>query len=56
METLYGITKQEAKVLLNHCEDNVETLALILWNIGKAESLDSGIEKAKRIKNFANDK
>ena len=56
METLYGITKQEAKVLLNHCENDVGKLALILWNIGKVESLDSGIEKAKKIKNFANDK
>lgn len=53
METLYGITKEEAKVLLNHCEDNVETLALILWDKGKANSLESGINKAKRIKNFA---
>lgn len=53
METLYNLTKQEAKILLNHCGNDIEVLALLLWNIGKAESLDSGIEKAKRIKNFA---
>lgn len=52
METLYGITKAEAKVLLNHCGNDIGILALLLWDKGKAGSLESGIEKAKRIKNF----
>ena len=56
MGTLYNLTKEDATVLLNHCGNDIEILALLLWNKGKAESLDSGIEKAKKIKNFANDK
>lgn len=53
METLYGLTKADANILLRYCEDNVNSLALLLWNTGKAGSLDSGIKKAKKIKNFA---
>jgi hypothetical protein len=51
---LYNITQIEAKELLNYCNNNIETLALILWNKGKAKSIENGINKAKKIKNFAN--
>lgn len=50
--TLYNITKSEAEILFQHCDNSIEKLALVLWNAGKAETLESGIEKAKRIKNF----
>lgn len=53
METLYGLTKAEANILLRCCKNNVETLALLLWNRGKASTLESGIKRAKKIKNFA---
>lgn len=53
METLYGLTKADANILLNHFENNVENLALMLWNTGKAKTLKSGVERAKKIKNFA---
>lgn len=56
MKTLYNLTKAEANVLLRHCENDVGKLALLLWDRGKAVSLESGIKKAKRIKNFANKK
>lgn len=53
MKTLYNLTREDAKTLFNHCENNVNKLALLLYNTGKAKTLESGIEKAKRIKNFA---
>jgi hypothetical protein len=51
---LYNLTQQDAKTLLNHCENNIETLAVLLYDKGRAKSLKSGINKAKKIKNFAN--
>lgn len=55
METLYNLTKADAKTLLNYCEDNIESLALLLWNKGKVKTLESGVKRAKKIKNFANE-
>jgi hypothetical protein len=52
--TLYNLTQQDAKTLLNHCENNIETLAIILYDRCLVKSLKSGINKAKRIKVFAN--
>ena len=54
MKTLYNLTKTDARILLNHCENNVENLALLLWNTGKVKTLDSGMKRALKIKNFAN--
>lgn len=54
METIYNISAHEAKTLFEHCGNDIEILALLLWNTGKAETLESGIKKAKRIKNFIN--
>ena len=48
------ITPQEASKLLNQCDNNIETLALALWNKGKAATLESGVEKAKQIREHAN--
>lgn len=53
MKTLYNLTREDAKTLLNHCENNVEKLALLLWNSGKVKTLESGIKRAIKIKNFA---
>ena len=33
-EKLYNITKEEAKILLNHCDNNIQKLATILWDSG----------------------
>lgn len=49
--TLYNLTKSECKYLADNY--NTENLALLLWNKGKAKTLESGIKKAKKIKNFA---
>lgn len=54
MGTLYNLTKAEAKTLINYCEGDIGRLALILWNTGKTKSMESGIKRAKKIKNFAN--
>lgn len=51
--TLYNLTQEEAKKLVNYCENNTETLAVLLYDRGRAKSLKSGINKAKKIKNFA---
>ena len=53
MSTLYNLTKQDAKTLLNNFDNNTETLAVALWNKGKAKSLESAIKKAIKIKKFA---
>lgn len=55
METLYNLTKVEANILLRYCENNIDTLALLLWNKGKVKTLESGVKRAKKIKNFANE-
>lgn len=54
METLYNISKGEANILFRHFDNDIEKLALALWNAGKSGTLESGIKKAKRIKNFIN--
>ena len=48
--TLYNLTKNECKCLVDNY--NTENLALLLWNKGKAKTLESGIKKAKKIKVF----
>jgi len=53
---LYNLTQQDAKTLINHCENNIETLAVLLYDRGLSKTLKSGINKAKKIKNFANKK
>jgi hypothetical protein len=55
METLYSLTKAEANILLRYCENNIDSLALLLWNKGKVKTLENGVKRAKKIKNFANE-
>lgn len=49
-----AITPAEASRLLSHCRNDIEALALLLWNRGKAKTLESGIEQAKQIREHAN--
>ena len=51
--TLYNLTKSECKYLVDNY--NTENLSLLLWKKGKAKTLERGIKKAIKIKNFAND-
>ena len=53
MQTLYNLSKEEAKELVNHFDNDTNKIGLLLWNKGKARSLESGIKKAIKIKNFA---
>ncbi len=53
MTTLYGITKEQAILLLNHVNNDIATLGLLLWDQGKAYDIDRGIYKAKKLKRFA---
>ena len=53
-KTLYGITKQQALVLLIHVNNDIATLGLLLWDQGKAYDIERGIYKAKKLKRFAN--
>ena len=55
MNTLYNLTKKDAKILLNSCENNVENLGLLLWNRGKTKTLETAVKKAIKIKKFAYD-
>lgn len=52
MKTIYNITTHEAKILFEYCDNDTGKVAFLLWNTGKAKTLQSGIKKAKRIKNF----
>ena len=52
MKTIYNINKKEAITLYKACNSNIETLAVALYNKGIVNSIDSGIKRAKRIKNF----
>ena len=54
MTTLYNLTKQEAKTLLNHFNNDIGLVALALWNSGRASSLERGLYKAKRLSKFIN--
>lgn len=50
MKTIYNLTKEDCKTL---CENyDTEKLAFILWNKGKVKTLESGIKRAIKIKNF----
>lgn len=55
-KTISPLTKEDAKTLLNYCGGDIGRLAFILWNKGKVKSKESGIQMAKKIKNFANEK
>jgi len=52
--TLYGISKEQAKTLLELYGYNHETLGLLFWNYGKADSIERGIYKAQKLHKFIN--
>lgn len=51
MKTIYNLTKKDCITLNSNYSTN--ELALLLWNKNKVKTLDSGIKKAIKIKNFA---
>ena len=53
MATLYNLTQSEAKTLLEACDNDVAKLGLVLWDRGKAISIESGVKRAKRLARFA---
>ena len=53
-EKIYNINKKEAKKLLEYCNNNIDTLAVFLYDKGIVNSLYSGLKRAERIKNFIN--
>jgi len=53
MKTLYNLTKKDCKTLCSTFDYDTNTIALALWDKGKASSLESGVKKAIKIKNFA---
>lgn len=52
-KTLYGLSKNECNILCNTFNNDTNKLALILWNKGKANSLESAVKRAIKIKKFA---
>ncbi|MBP7834777.1 hypothetical protein KA025_01690 [Candidatus Saccharibacteria bacterium] len=54
MQTLYGINKAQATLLLEHFKYSHEMLGLLLWNNGKASSIERGIYKAQKLHKFIN--
>ena len=44
------MTKKDAQTLFNAVDNNLETLATLLYNRGKVETLERGVEVAKEIK------
>lgn len=52
MATLYNITKEEAKQLVNHF-GTPDLLGVWLWDKGKVPSIERGVQKAVKIFNFA---
>lgn len=56
MTTLYGITKEEAQVLVNHFANDrepINSIALLLWNRGRANDLERAVFKAKKLIKFS---
>lgn len=51
--TLYNITKEEAKTLLEHFGYDIALIGIVLYNSGKASSIERGIYKAKKLESFA---
>lgn len=52
-KTLYNLTAQQAKTLVEHCNNDIGALAIVLWNYGKAKSMERGIYKAKKLVKFS---
>lgn len=51
---MYGITQEEAKKLVEFCGNDLQTLAILLWNYGKAGCLEDAPHKAQELIDFAN--
>ena len=51
---IYNLSKEDCLKLLSHCNNDLGSLALLLWNTGKVKRFKDGIQCAQRIKNFVN--
>ena len=51
---IYNLTKEDCVKLLSHVNNDLGSLALLLWNKGKVKRIKDGIECAQRIKNYVN--
>jgi len=57
--TLYGVTKEDARVLVDHFSqdsDPINSIALLLWSRGKASDLERAVYKAKKLIRFSDAK
>lgn len=54
MKTLYNLTKDDAKTLMEAMDGNIETLAVALYVKKRASDMKRAIYKAQKIKKFAN--
>ena len=52
--TLYGLTRTEARLLIAHFHNDIAHVGIMLWNSGKASSIERGILKANKLKKFIN--
>lgn len=50
---LYGLTREEAKRLVEFVGYDVGILSVALWNYGKTDKVDGGVEAAKELIAFA---
>lgn len=56
MDTLYGLTKEEARVVVSHFSNDKEpinSIALLLWTRGKASDLERAVYKAIKLTKFS---
>ena len=50
---IYGLTQSDCKTLATFYNNEIDKLALLLWNKKKAKSFSSAILKAKKIVKFS---
>jgi len=52
-KTLYNLTKEEARTLMQFCGWDIGAVGILLWNRHIASSIPKGVKMAKKLKNFA---
>lgn len=53
MDTLYKLTREEAQVLCEHFNYDIEQIGVLLYNRGKASNVKRGFYKANKLIKFA---
>lgn len=51
--TLYNLTRADARILATHFEWDAGLIGLALWNAGKAQDPESGAKRAVKLIKFA---